>query len=136
LKETKLESFTGYVEGHETDEGFNLTLDSIELDKYTVRIKSNKLIESDVYKFVALGTFEGQELKQEVVFNWGIFNSTLFLERLDALNKEKTIIPIIENETNPRKRTKYLKIYRGLKFSKWFLLGVVGYLFIVILITQ
>ncbi|MBL7056418.1 hypothetical protein ISS07_05890 [Candidatus Woesearchaeota archaeon] len=99
LKETKLESFTGYVQGHETDERFNLTLDNVELDKYTVRIASNELIARDVYKFVALGTFEGQEVKQEVVFDWGIFNSTLFLERLDALNKEKTIIPIIKNET-------------------------------------
>ena len=59
----------------------------------------------------------------------------LFFPRLPG-EDIKIFASIIEKEKNHKKQKQYIQTYRGLKLSKWFSLGVVFYLFVVILLTQ
>ena len=56
----------------------------------------------------------------------------LFPPRLPGENI-KLFAEIIKNEKNDKNKKKYTAIYKGLKFSKWFVLSVVCYMFVVLL---
>ncbi|MCP3682408.1 MAG: DUF2341 domain-containing protein [bacterium] len=102
LKQSVVEQITAYVEGEEENENFNLTIESVEYDKFLVRINANENIEADVYNLVTLAAAGEQIATDETLFNWGL-SAAEIVEKVFARNITAPVIPtnVTINVTEP-----------------------------------
>ena len=95
LKKTKLQQLTAYIDGHAADSNFNLTLEHEGLDKFLIKIKSNKNIQADIYRLVAVAEYDGKKYIQNIVFGWGANDSDYFVQKAEKMLQNNTTL----NET-------------------------------------
>jgi hypothetical protein len=99
LKQTKVEQLVVYVKGHEQDVRFQLSLEHVEFDRFTVSIPPHPDIAKGLYVLVAEATHKGKIVHDELLFSWGIFDVATFLHLLHNITMLPA--PLLPNETLP-----------------------------------